>query len=437
MRRSARVTDRGAVVTDSAPQLRPVGPLDELLALARRPCGGDIVLSGNAGTGKTTLVKALLDELGGADPLLLAPTGKAALRLAEVTGRPAMTIHRALYGAPSAQWVDSQGIVCKGKMEGLSYSPPPCEGCDCVQRFAWMPSSSFEPRLVIVDEASMVGATVATDLRQAIADAGGRLLWVGDPGQLPPVGDPPGVDLEQATVHLSTVHRSDRPGVLSLATRIREARDGTELTRALTEALEQGPDGVVGGEDGWAGVARWRAADWQRMLVVHRNADRQRINADVRDVLGCRAALHPRELVLVRKNEAGLLNGQLGRVQRVESIYGAILRVVADFDGVVHTFALSADCLAAKDNYDFSRRRRKAERAVLRHGRGEPLVNAQYGYALTCHAAQGSEADHVGIVWTSRDVDATKDETRFDTMRRWLYTAVTRARLSVTIWVGP
>ncbi|MEO0603267.1 MAG: AAA family ATPase [Myxococcota bacterium] len=420
----------------TAPKLREAGPLDQLLA-ALRPQGAEVRLSGHAGTGKSTLVGRLLEEWHG-DPLLLAPTAKAALRLREVTGRDAGTIHATLYGAPVERWVGPDG-PCKGREQpDGTVTPPPCGDCACEQRLEWAPKAELEGRLVIVDEASMVGAAVARHLRQAVEDAGGRLLWVGDPGQLPPVGDAPGVDLDHADVHLDVVHRSDRPGIVELSQRVREATDGEQLTRVLVDAMERADDGIEVGFPGWRGVALWRREDWRRMLVVHRNVDRQRINADVRAALGCRAALHRRELLLIRKNDRGyVLNGELGRVQQVEPIHGPLLRVTAEFAGILRTFAIRADVLATTDNHEFERSRTQFRRMLLLHGRGERFVNAQYGYALTCHAAQGSEADEVGVVWSFKDVDAAKDRRRFETLRRWLYTAVTRARRSLTLWIGP
>jgi exodeoxyribonuclease-5 len=420
----------------TAPKLRAAGPLDALLA-ALRPDKAEAVLSGHAGTGKTTLVKALLEEWGG-NPLLLAPTAKAALRLRQVTGHGAGTIHATLYGAPVERWVGPDG-VCRGREQpDGTVTPPPCGDCACEQRLEWAPQAELEGRLVIVDEASMVGASVARHLREAVRDAGGRLLWVGDPGQLPPVGDKPGVALDRADVHLDVVHRSDRPGIIELSQRVRQATDGGELTQALVDAMERRGDGIEVGDLGWRGVALWRKADWRRMLVVHRNVDRQRINGDVREVLGCRAALHRRELVLVRKNDRGyVLNGQLGRVLEVEHLHGPLIRVTADLDGAIRSFAVRADVLGTTDNYEFERSRSRFRRLLLQHGRGLRLVNAQYGYALTCHAAQGSEADEVGVVWSFKDVEAAKDPHRFNTMKRWLYTAITRARQVLTLWIGP
>jgi ATP-dependent exoDNAse (exonuclease V) alpha subunit len=56
-------------------------------------------------------------------------------------------------------------------------------------------------------------------------------------------------------------------------------------------------------------------------------------------------------------------------------------------------------------------------------------VNGQYGYAITAHAAQGSEAEEVGVLWTPHS-----HRRSFPDARAWLYTAVTRARSRLWVW---
>jgi hypothetical protein len=60
---------------------------------------------------------------------------------------------------------------------------------------------------------------------------------------------------------------------------------------------------------------------------------------------------------------------------------------------------------------------------------GLATVNAQYGYAITAHAAQGSEAEEVGVLWTPHS-----HRRSFEDARSWLYTAVTRARSRLWVW---
>jgi exodeoxyribonuclease V alpha subunit len=124
---------------------------------------GVFVLTGGPGTGKTTIMGAILDILTHEDeaPLVAAPTGRAAKRIQETTGYPAVTIHRLLeytYGEDDEQM-----------MFGRTRENP--LGC----------------KNVIIDEASMVDVLLMRALTAAIPD-GARLILVGDADQLPPVG---------------------------------------------------------------------------------------------------------------------------------------------------------------------------------------------------------------------------------------------------------
>ncbi|MEM6567008.1 MAG: ATP-dependent RecD-like DNA helicase [Planctomycetota bacterium] len=136
-------------------ELHP-GQRDAVLELLRRPVS---LLTGGPGVGKTTIVRfvAQLAEHGGAEVLLASPTGRAAKRLSEATGRPASTLHRLLRFVPNAG--------------GFEHGP----------------DKPLAGGLVIVDEVSMLDAALARRLVDAIA-APTRLVFVGDPDQLPSVG---------------------------------------------------------------------------------------------------------------------------------------------------------------------------------------------------------------------------------------------------------
>ncbi len=118
------------------------------------------VLTGGPGTGKTTVVRTILDlcEEAGAVALLAAPTGRAAKRMAEATGRPAKTVHRLLEFQPGA---------------GFSFNR----------------NEEYPLRgdLLIVDEASMLDLLLTNSLSKAVPP-GMSLLLVGDVDQLPSVG---------------------------------------------------------------------------------------------------------------------------------------------------------------------------------------------------------------------------------------------------------
>ena len=125
--------------------------------------GGVLLLTGGPGTGKTTSLRGIvaLYERMGLDVALLAPTGRAAKRLGEVTGREAQTIHRCL---------------------GMSYNE--MTGQTAFKKNAQDP---LEAHAVIVDEMSMVDIELMRSLLEALRP-GSRLVLVGDPDQLPSVG---------------------------------------------------------------------------------------------------------------------------------------------------------------------------------------------------------------------------------------------------------
>ena len=132
-------------------------------AIRQAATSGLLLVTGGPGTGKTTILNGILELLGQMQLkcLLAAPTGRAAKRLTEVTGEDASTIHRLLEAG-----IDPE----TGKM--------------CFVRDE---SNPLKTDVVIVDEMSMVDVQLLHSLLKAIP-AGKRLILVGDPDQLPPVG---------------------------------------------------------------------------------------------------------------------------------------------------------------------------------------------------------------------------------------------------------
>ena len=132
-------------------------------AIRASATSGLLLITGGPGTGKTTILNGILELLGQMQLkcLLAAPTGRAAKRLTEVTGEEASTIHRLLEAS-----IDQN----TGKMFFVRDEDNPLK-CDAV----------------IVDEMSMVDVQLLHSLLKAVP-TGKRLILVGDPDQLPPVG---------------------------------------------------------------------------------------------------------------------------------------------------------------------------------------------------------------------------------------------------------
>jgi ATP-dependent exoDNAse (exonuclease V) alpha subunit len=485
----------------SAPHLQLVEPpaADPATSLADALASEqpEVVLAGVAGAGKTTLVRRLEGAL-----LQCAPTNKAARRLQSVTGRPTTTIHALIYGAGVEQWVRPDGEVCRGweDDDGVRHDAPGCPGCECSSRLAFGPPKELdEAKLLVVDEASMVGKRTADDIRTAAE--GRQILWVGDPAQLPPVGDVPGVDLQNPDVLLTKVWRTDG-GILQLATAIRTAETWEDLIVALDASY---PDVVIA-RGGPAAMAEWRSQLRSRMAITHTNRDRQATNALVRQRLaparraaGRVGSLVAGERLLIRQNVRGdggavvISNGEVYAALTTEPVGNTpYVAVTGQLDGElaapVRRFAVHPEFLDALGNDDWARLAKTmaaelkphTERCDACRGSGamlciecgwetEPfskqvtpprgwcpscagprtlipglpngdvkcscgpfaglqVVNAQYGYAITAHAAQGSEAEEVGVLWTPGS-----HRRSFEVGRAWLYTAVTRARSR--LWV--
>ena len=193
--------------------------------LAKLEADKEAVLCGAAGTGKTTVMEAVLSAWSG-NVQFFAPTGKAASRLKQSVGE-ADTIHAAFFGSVVEESDDDDDddddddgaqkqATAKPKREKLVFGAP------------HPPEGAGRSTLLVIDEASMVNAELAQTVREQAALVGSSILWVGDHHQLPPVEGSWGADLQNPDGELTTVHRqaADAPA-LALATAIREDRAGS------------------------------------------------------------------------------------------------------------------------------------------------------------------------------------------------------------------
>lgn len=301
-----------------------------------------MVLTGPAGSGKTTIMLELLHRLRSRNVALLAPTGTAAKRLRATTRMAAQTVHSFVYARPTEK---AKCPGCGGWSAELAETPVQarrkshdtltCPSCAAsypigeqmeVRLFFQSRKAGGDdeemapPDLVLVDEASMCDTQLSNDLRLAVP-AHVPILYVGDREQLPPVVGTWGPDFDNPTAVLETVHRqaAESP-ILTLATRIRRG----DVLGPQQVAHDPGGRVALMRQARLAEVAAWAAEQREEgrdvALITYTNDTRNALNALVRRHRGLveRAeALHisivPGDRLLVRANNPGvdLMNGDL------------------------------------------------------------------------------------------------------------------------------
>jgi exodeoxyribonuclease V len=373
---------QGGIPDWSAEQL---AALDRIAAWRRAPRSQIFTLHGYAGTGKSTLLREVARNV--ANVVFVAPTGRAAAVMRRKGCAAATTIDRAIYHHPFA-W------RC-GRCEA-----PPCRDLCPHVRQEWL-GKHIDPRseaalaeLIILDEASMVGPDAAADL----LSLGRPILAVGDPGQLPPVNGA-GVFAQRAPdVLLAEIHRQAAGDpIVWISSQIRAGRIPDPGEYGDSEITRKNPDKLSGFD----------------AVICGRNATRRQINREIRRELGFDGPLpHAGERLLVLRNrhEKGLSNGDVVRVLETGVADGGFLPITVETDdGRAVEIEAPVDALTRDDVSDVG-------------AHGDPVV---WGYGLTCHKAQGSQWDNVLVAdesWCFRENAA-----------RWLYTAVTRAAVRLTL----
>jgi exodeoxyribonuclease-5 len=327
-------------------------------------------LFGYAGTGKTTLARQLVDQR----VLFAAYTGKAAQVLRE-RGCPARTLH---------------SLVMRPAGDSDRGSKGPCFVINQESDLRWA-------RLLVVDEVSMVDRKLA----EAVLSFGTKVLVLGDPAQLPPVEGGGYFTRAKPDVLLTEVHRQAAGSpIVDFATRVRR---GQRLARQRL------------GESSAYGLMRYgRAGDFDQ-VIVGTNSARWGWNRRLRRMHNLSPdGPEPGDRVICLENNyrLGVFNGQPFEV--VES--GGDRLLLRDDSGEVRwlrTWPQAFEGAAGEDAVREMTWWKRQQRAWL-----------TYGWAITCHKAQGSQWGSVLVV----------DESFiFSEPSRWLYTAITRATDRVAV----
>lgn len=369
------------------------------------------VLTGYAGTGKTTLLRRVVTDALGLVPdvsaAFVTPTGKAANVLIR-SGIPATTLHRLIYQSIAVE----QEIEVNGKkvtFEKLTFKRR--ENID------------KSIKLIVLDEASMVSDEIIGDL----AGFGVKLLLCGDNAQLPPV-EGFNSSLINPDFTLKSIVRQERDNPIIKLSKM--AREGQYIPYG-----RYGDNVTVISGRYFSGDRRSSALLNADQIICGTNKTRSLINDEVRKLKGLGALPETGDKLICTQNnwetfidgemKFNLVNGLIGTAY--DTVYDlpkaiGFMQFMPDFLSEYCPSALPFDIGIFLDgNYRYKR----GDYFEKTDENGEisgafTLNRFEYGYCISCHKAQGSEFDNVIVFDESY---AFKED-----RNRWLYTAITRAK---------
>lgn len=423
-----------------------------------------MILRGSAGTGKTSLASVIVRTLLALQYKisLLAPTGRAAKVFSLNSGQPAATIHRSIYRERTFSGLD-------GKFN--------------------LNANLYRNRLFMIDEASMISLTsvnstfgsgcLLDDLIQFVYNERNcRMLLIGDKAQLPPVGEAEspalrtdvlaayGLKVYECDLN-EVLRQSQDSGILYNATIIRQMITHDQAT-ALPKIRFKGfaDISIVPGDELIESLSTsYAEVGIDETMVITRSNKRANIfNQGIRNmVLGREEELTTGDMLMVVKNkykekQAGglsfIANGDraiVRSVRNVRELYGFRFADVTlsfpDYDNteedmivILDTLTTEAPALTHEQNEqlfqqvlaDYADVPLKSDR--MKKIREDDYYNAlqvKFGYAITCHKAQGGQWAHIYL-----DQGYMTDEMLTPDYIHWLYTAFTRAteRLYLVNW---
>ncbi len=464
---------------------------NKLTSFVEHPIGDVFILKGYAGTGKTTMIKRLVEYLdeNHIPNMVMAPTGRAAKVLRDKMGK-GITIHKGIYNYNDLKCieVDSDDVSKKS----FRYIFPVRESIGG--------KGNEQCQVVIVDESSMIsdkkvigefftfgsGKLLSDLLEFANNEGTKKLIFVGDDAQLPPVTDnhswaldesyfiERGYKVETATL-TEVMRQSEGSGILNVASDIRGLleqpvtnrnrfvieKNGIDveelaITNVIDKYLELYPIPEVG----------------NGVIVNFSNVQCYQMNAAVRERLyGEKKEIQPGDILLINNNNyhtfsRTILNGDMAKVVSTGSVeyhsnipvsingkrthvdlaFRRIELLFPDDDKSIECMILESqlnskegDLTAAQQRalyIDFCMRHPKLKdgseefKMALKNDLYFNALKVKYGYAITCHKAQGGEWDKVFVNYYYQCGLS-------DSMLRWCYTATTRAKKKLYIINAP
>ncbi len=439
------------------------------------------MLKGYAGSGKTTILKGLVQYLNSIskDFALLAPTGRAAKVIREKTGQEAVTIHK--------------GIYCFDRLVEVN------EGDSFFYSYALRNNIDVAGKVFIVDEASMVSNAksegeffrfgsgfLLDDLieytRVKEPNVHSKIIFVGDPCQLAPVGDNSSKAFEpdyfrekfklscQEAELKEVLRQEGESGILLAATKIRKSISAGYFNDFNLKANNRDVFNLAGDDF----LSIWEGVKSTKIIIASKNKTCLDINLRIRERKYGSRMLPPQkgEIVIIGANNyrKGVFNGEFAVVNSADDspirrtiylkgkapvnlVWRNVELVFPDGESsnklvkglMLENFLFGDNYLTPEETQalyvDFTQRHPglrsetpEFKDAIMNDGYFNCL-RLKYGYAVTCHKAQGGEWEQVFSIWDHENADnfnyltdkqrkAGKTNKEF---YRWAYTAVTRS----------
>jgi len=359
-----------------------------------------ITLGGYAGTGKTTLIAIFRKSLHKINPDLK-------VGFASYTGKAARVLKSKL--------IEQKGISKKdtvSTIHSMIYSPIVNNNKEIV---GWQRKGKIEAQLIIIDEGSMVDGEIWDHLLQYDVP----IIAVGDHGQLPPIRGTFNL-MEKPDIVLEHIHRQAAENqIIGLSIQAREhgrVRQGN-YSQFVKKYTPEDSDFQLEMDEALQNFTP------STLILCGYNHTRKKLNNYIRTELGIETAeptVGDRVICLRNNHQKGISNGMLGIIIKIKrlDIHWYDAEIAMDDNKEKYQGLISVKQFGSDTTLNFTNRRSKIMKGDL----------FDFGYALTVHKAQGSQAKKV-ILFEERF--SKMDDTDW---KRWLYTAITRAEEELLIF---
>ena len=352
-----------------------------------------ITLGGYAGTGKTTLMGYLSNTLR-------EKNKKLKIAFCSYTGKAARVLQRKLRDTKSIQKYDYTGTIHR-----LIYRPLMDDDGEIIS-WTRLDPEEFLYDMIIIDEASMVTQDIWNDL----LSYNKPILAVGDHGQLPPVEGKFNL-MEKPQLRLEEIYRQEANNPIIKVSELAR-KYGTIPIQEYSNTVKKLDKREV--DTGEFLQSMFEGYDSDTMVLTGYNSSRVKLNKGIRQLLGYETqepTMGDRVICLKNNHQEEIFNGMMGTLLDITE------------DGVDDFRFYDTEIELDGEDYPFigkvSKEQFNMDKTLFNVPEGINLFD--FGYALTVHKAQGSQARRV-VVFEERF--SHMDD---DMWRRWLYTAVTRA----------